>query len=263
MKHIQKIFQIAISNKPVYPESWSGRFMMNVESFRLCYPRADHHLYQDAELREIIASHFDSAVLEAYEKLRPFAFKADLARYCLLYAHGGLYSDLSYLHINPINLDQNIGMVVFRDIAYIHPSWAVSNALIYSNPGRTEFARAVEMIVAHAADNFYGAHPLDVTGPYLFGRAIAEVNSCQDILFGDSRELVAGISGSGNIGKILPNQGLVALRNKEYGAQIAEYGIGGTNNYAAMWNSGRVWSKDGLAAFNRSMFKRLIRKLNR
>ncbi len=263
MKHIQKIFQIAISNKPVCSEKWSGKLKMNMHSFNLCYPEADYYLYQDAELREMIVSHFDSEVLMAYDKLKPFAFKADLARYCLLYIHGGLYSDLSYLHINPIRLDKNIGMVIFRDIAFIHPSWAVSNAIIYSDPGRKEFSRAVEMIVANAANRVYGEHPLDVTGPYLFGRAVTKVNCYKDVVFGDSKELVEGIRGPGNLVKMLPNQGLIALRNKEYGAQMIDHGFAGTNNYAAMWNSKEVWSNDGAMAFVRSIPQRLLNKIKK
>jgi hypothetical protein len=242
MNNIKKIFQIAISNKPIRINEWSYKFKMNLESFQSTYPGADYYLYQDSDIKEIIFTHFDSEILKVYEKLKPFAFKADLARYCLLYVYGGLYSDLSYLHINPMSFDDNIKMVLFRDISYIHPSWALSNALIYSVPRRRELERSIEMISSNAKVNFLGSGPLDVTGPYLFGRAIAEVNSYKDIIFGDSKELVNGVYECGNLVKMLPNQGLIAMRNKKYGAQIEDYGIGGTNDYAAMWYSKDVWS---------------------
>jgi hypothetical protein len=244
MKKIQKLFQIAITAEPVRIEDWSSGFKMNVESFKNNYPDADYQLYQDADLTKFLSENFDSNVVETYHKLKPYAFKADLARYCLLYIYGGLYSDLSYLHISPILLHENTGMVLFRDIAG-HPSWAVSNAIIYSEPGRKELKHAIDMIVNHAAINFYGDSCLDVSGPYLFGRALAEVNNYQDIVFGDSRELTPNRAENRNIYKILPTGDLIAFRNKKEGGQIADYGVKGANNYAEMWNQRQVWAEKG------------------
>jgi len=242
MKKIQKLFQIAITAEPVRTEAWSAGFRMNVESFKNNYPEADYYLYQDSDLRKFLAEHFDADVLKTYHKLTPYAFKADLARYCLLYIHGGLYSDLSHLHITPIQPDETAGMAVFRDIAG-HPSWAVSNAVIYAEPGRKELKCAIDMIVNHAAMNYYGDSCLDVTGPYLFGRALAEVNNYKDIMFGDSRELTPNRAGNKNIYKILPNGDLIAFRNKKEGGQISDYGVSGANSYADIWNKRQVWGE--------------------
>jgi len=257
MKKIQKLFQIAITAEPVRTEAWSAGFRMNVESFKNNYPEAHYHLYQDSDLRKFLSEHFDADVLETYHKLRPYAFKADLARYCLLYIHGGLYSDLSHLHITPIQPDENTGMMVFRDIAG-HPSWAVSNAVIYAEPGRKELKQAIDMIVNHASINFYGDSCLDVTGPYLFGRALAAVNNYKDIVFGDSRELTPNRAENKNIYKILPNGDLIAFRNKKEGGQISDYGISGANSYADIWNKRQVWAEKGAFDSLMQMIKPVI-----
>ena len=50
------------------------------------------HWHNDREAREFVASACPSA-LYAYDCLRPHAYKADLWRYCVMYARGGMYLD--------------------------------------------------------------------------------------------------------------------------------------------------------------------------
>ena len=60
---------------------------------------SDHYytLYSKEMLLEIIAKEFGKEVLSAFNKLKPYAYKADLARYCISYLYGGWYAgNLSY-----------------------------------------------------------------------------------------------------------------------------------------------------------------------
>lgn len=50
-------------------------------------------LLEDA--RSMIRDIYGAEVLEAFDALRPFAYKADLARYCVVNHFGGIYLDLS------------------------------------------------------------------------------------------------------------------------------------------------------------------------
>lgn len=241
MKKIEKLFQIAIASEPVCTENWSLKLKSNVASLKSYYPDATYYLYENSDIRKFLSKNFDRKVLETYDQLQPFAFKADLARYCLLYFYGGLYSDLSYLHVNAIKPETNCGMVIFRDIAG-HPSWAVSNAIIFSEPGRSELKYAIDMIIENADKKYYGNSPLDVSGPYLFGRACSIVNKPEDVVFGDSVELTPNSITNRNICKILPNGEFIAYRNKKEGGQILAHGVSGTNNYCEMWNHRQVWA---------------------
>ena len=59
-------------------------------------PEFTHYLYDDDDCRKFIKNNFPSNVVNAFDKLIPGAYKADLWRYCVLYIHGGIYLDIKY-----------------------------------------------------------------------------------------------------------------------------------------------------------------------
>ena len=132
---IDKVFQILILEDPIDPSRFSQSLQQNIASLKAIYPAAEYTLYDDARIREFLSEEFAPEVLDAYDLLAPFAYKADLARYCLLYTFGGLYSDLSYLHITAIEPEEDINLIAFSDIPRIHPPWSTSNALVFARPG--------------------------------------------------------------------------------------------------------------------------------
>ena len=62
-----------------------------VELLKAQNPRFNHHLFDDNDCREFIKTHFKPDVLDAYDKLIPGAYKADLWRLCVLFINGGIY----------------------------------------------------------------------------------------------------------------------------------------------------------------------------
>ena len=59
-------------------------------------PEFDHRLFDDVDCRNFIKNNYDADVLEAYDRLIPGAYKADLWRYCVLYKTGGIYLDIKF-----------------------------------------------------------------------------------------------------------------------------------------------------------------------
>ena len=57
----------------------------------------------------------DSDVLNAFDMLKPLAYKADLARYCLIYKLGGWYADISLKPVVGLSIDDSIDFVYFYD----------------------------------------------------------------------------------------------------------------------------------------------------
>lgn len=57
----------------------------------------DYRFYSDDDARNFLSTHFPAEVREAYDALRPGAFKADLFRYCALLIHGGAYFDVDIM----------------------------------------------------------------------------------------------------------------------------------------------------------------------
>ena len=51
-------------------------------------------IWSGNDCREYIKNNFSTTHLECFDGLKPYAFKADFARYCILYNEGGWYSDI-------------------------------------------------------------------------------------------------------------------------------------------------------------------------
>jgi Glycosyltransferase sugar-binding region containing DXD motif len=60
----------------------------------------EYKFYTDAEAGAFLSTHFPKEIREAYDAIRPGAFKADLFRYCVLLIHGGVYADVGKLKLS-------------------------------------------------------------------------------------------------------------------------------------------------------------------
>jgi mannosyltransferase OCH1-like enzyme len=125
-------------------------------------PNFRYYLYDDNDCHEFIKKNFEKEILDAYNKLIPGAFKADLWRLCILYKYGGIYVDIKYIPVNGfkfINLTEKEHWVMDIDNNNIY------NALIVSLPGNQNILKAIHKIVENVQNNYYGNNFLDVTGP--------------------------------------------------------------------------------------------------
>lgn len=75
----------------------------------------DYRFYTDEVASKFLETHFPSEVKQAYDALRPGAFKADLFRYCVLLIHGGVYADMDVM------LESNLDFSVAPDIGFMVP----------------------------------------------------------------------------------------------------------------------------------------------
>jgi hypothetical protein len=160
------------------------RIRLNLESFQKSYPEFTHIIYNMEDGRNFIKSNFHNNTIEAFDKIIPLAYKADLLRYCLLYKMGGLYSDLSLNHFFSLPLDDKNKMYVFRD-AFSAAPWIVSNSFIYSPAGDNLYIKVINQIIENVLGNYYGHNPLCPTGPNLFGRMLAQHADLSRLLCGE------------------------------------------------------------------------------
>lgn len=235
---VENVFQVLIIDGGGLPADIPENLRRNIASVRGLYPTARHHLLSGDDARQFLADHFPTDVGQAYDALAPFAFKADLVRYCLLLKHGGLYSDIGNLFLNRLPIPAGKRFVYFRDLNHGVP-WGVQNSLLFAKPGARELQDTVDAIVAHWRNREYGPHPLSITGPLLLGRTCAIVGDHQGHHCGECRFLTPGMQ-STNYGFIAPNGTIVALSNKgPTGNRIL--GMPGTNNYIDLWNNRQVY----------------------
>jgi mannosyltransferase OCH1-like enzyme len=140
---------------------------MAVNNLRAAGPEFNYQLFDDNDCREFIKNNFEESILHAYDSLIPGAYKADLWRYCILYKQGGIYLDIKYLPVNGfklVNLLENEHFCLDADQNGIY------NAIMVCRPGNEILRKAIDQIVLHVRDKYYGGNALDSTGPGLLSR---------------------------------------------------------------------------------------------
>lgn len=127
-------------------------------------PEFKYCLYSDNDCREFIIKWFDIHVLNAFDKLIPGAYKADLWRYCVLYKLGGVYIDIKYTSIKDAKL---IHLIDKEHFVMDCDNSAIYNAFMICKPGNKLLLDCIYQIIINVQNNYYGNTPLDPTGPKL------------------------------------------------------------------------------------------------
>ncbi len=146
----------------------SGLFAECVTSMYEMNPEYEHHFFTDADCDTFMRTEYAGRVADAYDKLVPGAYRSDLFRICYLYKHGGVYVDLNKTMLMPLSkvLNGNYDLVTTID----RPTCCVWQAFLACKPGLPVFALCIEQCVQNVEQEFYGAGPLDITGPMMMGR---------------------------------------------------------------------------------------------
>lgn len=141
--------------------------------------------YNNNDCHRFMSKHFPGPVLQAYEKLRPGAFKADLWRLCVLYKFGGVYIDAyaqSHLPLDRmIKLAGSATFISARDAP--ESGSGIHNGFIITTPQHPIVQRAIADIVQNVRNEFYGHSPLDITGPLQLQRSVDAVGR-KDVYLG-------------------------------------------------------------------------------
>jgi hypothetical protein len=248
---IERLHHILIADGFRASSALPSSMAENVASARAHYPDADQRLWDGEALRDTIGRGFEPAVLAAFDQLRPYAYKADLARYCLLYLFGGLYVDLGVRCMGPLRPPRGFGLAGFRDLEFQSPSWAAtSTGFLWAKPRRREMKIAIDYVVDNCRAHFYGANSLYPTGPALFGRALIAAMAekrqqadADDQWIGVTRLLTPGRSLE-RMCFLAPDHTMVALKTKGEGGDLTHLGAVGTNNYNVLWRERQIYGDD-------------------
>lgn len=140
----------------------------------------------------IFMQNLDQRIYNAYNKLKPGAFKADLWRLCILYEYGGIYID-SYA--TPFkSLDEIIPKFKHQNnvfMAVLDPQkcgGGVHNGFIISTKKHPFLLQCIEDIVQNVETDQYYNSPLEITGPLCLKKSIQKVlNKYTDFKIGWNR----------------------------------------------------------------------------
>jgi mannosyltransferase OCH1-like enzyme len=207
------------------------------------FPAANHTIYNKETLRQFIADNYDPDVLWAYDCLKPYSYKADLGRFCLLNKLGGWYMDIAVRVVNPVEIGPQIKWLAFRDIQrFSYTSWACATTVLYSQPDNPALVTAINLIVKNCHERYYGITPLCPTGPTLLGQALAMNGSQADFVYGDYLELTPTYEQK-NRAFVLPDGTIMAWSKPSGGGDLTGVGAKGVNNYNEMWAAREVYGE--------------------
>lgn len=252
-------------------QTWSNKNLPSkmkecVEKLKKDNPEFTYHLYDDDMSRTFIEKNYDKSVLNAYDKLIPGAFKADLWRYCILYKKGGIYLDIKFqcennfklinltdkeyfvferphcsnttsvkTQINLVN-DPNYYKNIYGSIdekMWKDKKIGIYNAVIICNPGNLFMKNAIDQCVKNIENNYYGHRSYYPTGPGMLA----------DVFFGkDYKFNVSDFD-------LFYNDDGVSVFHKKYGTILSHYKEyrneqvkhSSTPYYDILWNKHQIY----------------------
>ena len=245
---IGKTFQILISkstNKlpPLINEA--------TQTFKNFMPSATYELFNNEMIIDLLEKKFDHDVINAYNKLKPKAYKADLARYCIIYTFGGWYADITIKFLKMINENiQNFEFLGFNDIGdNLRPftlPYPIQSSLFYANKNSLILEKAIEIVIDNCKKNYYGITSTSPTGPGVLGRALAHYGLNEKHVIGHFMPLTPNHANQ-NRSYVLPDGTILALHKDAWmtnakPGQINEFGIVDSENYLEMYNNKDIYN---------------------
>ena len=135
----------------------------SIQTLKEQNPEFEHHLYDEGMCRAFIQNNFSKRVVRAFDKVVPYALKADIWRYCILYKKGGVYLDSKYYGIDGFKLIQLTDKEYFcKDIN----DSGIYNAFMVCKQGNKKMLQAIQQFVKNTEENYYGWKPVCV-GPLM------------------------------------------------------------------------------------------------
>jgi hypothetical protein len=219
----------------------------NIASLKRHHPGLPHRLFSGEDLLAFLEEKFPREVLDAYNALKPYAYKADLARYCILHELGGIYADLAFYFVRPLPFEDR--PVVFREHLTASP-WDTCTSVIASPPQDKAMACAIDLVCANVKRGYYGPNHLCPTGPTLLGKAFAMTCDAEDLTTGTVaflkrerlRKALPVDALPGMVRCLLLGLKVVAVsRKRDNRRGLDSVGIAGSDNYAERWKNRDVY----------------------
>jgi mannosyltransferase OCH1-like enzyme len=133
-------------------------------------PEYEYKFFDDNACYNYLKNNFDNTILEAYNKLKPTAYKADLFRVCVLYKMGGCYFDSKQINRTPLRefINENQDLILCKDAIW----FSLYNAFLISSPNNLIIKKVIDSIILNIEKKYYGKCALCPTGPCLLYKVI-------------------------------------------------------------------------------------------
>ena len=192
-------------------------------------------LWTLSSARQFLVDEFDDSVVTAFDRLKPFAYKADLVRYCVVLKLGGFYLDLSVSEPRFPDTEE-LEFIGFRDLNAEISSWKVATNFYFARAGSAILEDSIHQILENCDTEYYGKDPHYPTGPSVLGRSVAKLAPELNVMIGQYFWLRRRRNKY-----VLPGLGVVG-RGKVGGKHSGGIsGIPGGNNYNELWRARDVY----------------------
>ena len=211
-------------------------FQQAIDTFKL--PGYELKLYSGNDCIEYIKKHYDQRILDAFNKVKPFAYKSDFFRFLVLYQEGGWYSDMRQVCLENIESLNKTGHEFYCSADCPPNEKCMYNAFIGSIPKHPITKKTFELICWNIEHEHYGQDCLYPTGPGAFiSGSIDYIRQHPDRCF-VGRHLI----GNGNKEFVVFGK-TILIQCKYNNAQGADNSdLKGTNNYGEMWRNFMCYS---------------------
>lgn len=156
----------------------SPQFKEIVDTWKKYNPEYQFALLDDNDSEEFIQKHFEQDVINAYKRIIPGAYKADLFRCCYLWVNGGVYADIDTLCMGKLDdfLIPGADLVVPVDLNYgpNEGTHNLFNTFIAAVPRHPVMMICIQKIVYNVKNNIVPSSKLDFSGPGVLGRSVNE-----------------------------------------------------------------------------------------
>lgn len=235
-----QISQIYFSDSNVPPPPF---ILGCIDSVKQSFQNYRHELFDLPMAHSFLSEKYGAEVLDAFETLKPYAFKSDLLRYCLLHEIGGWYFDVAIRPVSIIEVPNTIETIAFKDMPiYSQTSWSCLNGVLYSRPKSPVYETAIRLVLENCKKFHYGINPICPTGPALLGRAFAMCGETSARIFGDFTFLTP-LHPNRNPAFVLPDGLIFALGKPSEGGDMTALGASGTNNYNKIYSEKNIYNE--------------------
>lgn len=219
------------TNTPVIPlhvyMTWKTKELppymnANLNDLKSKNPQFTFFIYDDADCRKMIETFYPPEVVEAFDTLKPGAYKADLWRLCVLYLWGGIYMDCKLQTVKRFRL---LEIVDKEHFVIDRPPGCIYNALIVCKSGNPILKEGIDQIVKNVKARYYGRGPLSPTGPEMLGRIVANYNLTLEMKYPNNHPE-----------HIMYKNRLILRNYPEYRREQ-----GGKDYYITLWNNKNIY----------------------
>ena len=154
---------------------FSPEFQKLIDDWKIENPEYEYQIYDKTQREEFIKNNFSNEIFNAYQRIKPGAFKSDLWRYCILHKYGGFYIDIDTVCLGSLNMfmSDDIDFVAAIDLNLGDLEYhSVANAFIGCTPEHPVIDACIQRVISIVDKEALPYNIMNFCGPGCLGMII-------------------------------------------------------------------------------------------